>query len=333
MAYQNRYPCFICNQVLPLRQLSRINREADILVREIAITRRDERNLPAIEINDGTRLCINCSRSIRMEIRTMEEDPNFPRYKVLRQRSSHVCFICHTENNLTRLTPRSRIEVFVEVDVYIPSFTKSCPIHLTQDQLILPQLMPTLNFINRPYKIPDHDVQLFLQGLKTKVNMGRDFRDENEFTNEELQCLTSVNKNQFHELLAYCDPVPENNYLRHIYKKDLITFLCKIRQGLSDEFLKIIFCYSTRQAVSMAISTVRKSLLQRFVRGNVGFQSITREEYIARHVTTFANEIYNPEPNTPRVIACVDGTYSYIDKSSNFRALRQSYCLHKGRIL
>jgi len=33
------------------------------------------------------------------------------------------------------------------------------------------------------------------------------------------------------------------------------------------------------------------------------------------------------------VIAIIDGTYVYIPKSTNFRALRQSYCVHKGRHL
>ncbi|EFN69791.1 hypothetical protein EAG_03885, partial [Camponotus floridanus] len=107
--------------------------------------------------------------------------------------------------------------------------------------------------------------------------------------------------------------------------------LCKMR--LSDEFLCAMFQYSSRQATSLAVATVRQSLMQRFVPTNIGFDAITREDYIARHVTQFANELYNPDPLTPRVIAIVDGTYTYIPKSTNFRALRQSYSIHKGRHL
>ncbi|KAF5286391.1 hypothetical protein FQA39_LY16311 [Lamprigera yunnana] len=36
---------------------------------------------------------------------------------------------------------------------------------------------------------------------------------------------------------------------------------------------------------------------------------------------------------TPRIIAIVDGTYSFIHKSSNFRALRETYGVHKSRHL
>lgn len=68
----------------------------------------------------------------------------------------------------------------------------------------------------------------------------------------------------------------------------------------------------------MVISTVRKSLMNRFVPQNIGLNAITREQYIQQHVTEFANILYNEEENVTKVIACIDGTYSYIEKSSNF---------------
>ena len=70
----------------------------------------------------------------------------------------------------------------------------------------------------------------------------------------------------------------------------------------------------------------------RFVPQNIGLNAITREQYIERHVTDFANTLYNRD-EARQVIAYIDGTYCYIEKSSNFQALRQSYCLHKGRHL
>ena len=91
--------------------------------------------------------------------------------------------------------------------------------------------------------------------------------------------------------------------------------------------------YPTRQGISLAVSTVRQSLMQRFIPSNIGFDAITRDQYIERHVAEFSNVLYNPDPHIPRVIAIIDGTYSYIPKSTNFRGLRQSYCRHKGRHL
>ena len=106
-----------------------------------------------------------------------------------------------------------------------------------------------------------------------------------------------------------------------------------MRQGVSDDFLKVIFSYSTRQTVSSVIDKVRKSLHLRFVPQNIGFYAISREDFIRDHVTDFANILYNPQPDNVKAIAYVDGTYAYIEKSSNFRVLRQSFSLHKGHHL
>ena len=318
---------------MPIQRLSRIDRDEDLNYREIAIIRRHERELPPIEITEQTRLCLNCRQSVREEIQAIEADPACARYNILLQRSGRICFLCNAEHDLRRLSLEARIQIFLKRDIYVPQYTKTCQHHLSDDNLILFALLPGLRYVNIPYVIPGQDMQVFLQSLRSKIIKSRNLADDAEFTDAEFKVLTSLTKGQFNELLDYCDPVRENNSLRYIYEKDLITFLCKLRQGLSDEFLKVIFYYSTRQAVSMAIAKVRRSLMGRFVLENVGFGAITRQEYIERHVKPFANELYNPDPQVPRVIACIDGTYSHIDKSSNFRLLRQSFCLHKGRHL
>lgn len=165
------------------------------------------------------------------------------------------------------------------------------------------------------------------------ANNSTRFTDENDFTDEDFYTFFSVTKPQFEDLRTFCDLVPNQGGYRYISKKDLMLFLCKLRQGLSDEFLSVMFGYTNRQSASLAVATVRNSLMQRFVPANLGLDAITREQYIERHVLEFPNILYNSEPDVPRVIAVVDGTYSYIPKSTNFRALQQSFCRHKGRHL
>ncbi|KAL3273389.1 hypothetical protein HHI36_014836, partial [Cryptolaemus montrouzieri] len=121
---------------------------------------------------------------------------------------------------------------------------------------------------------------------------------------DDLQTMISFTKPQFEELFTYTDPVEDETFLRYVKRKDLILFLCKLRQGLSDFSSKLIFSYPSRQVVSLKISTVRKSLLARFV-----------------------------WENFPKAVIIADGTYSYIEKSGNYRKLRQSYSVHKGRHL
>lgn len=159
------------------------------------------------------------------------------------------------------------------------------------------------------------------------------YDNENNFTDDEFSCMSPITKEQFRNLFLYCDPVFEWQNFRYVTKKNLLTFLCKMRQGLSDDFLTFMFGYNTRQRTSVVIDTVRKSLMLRFVPENLGFNAITRDEFIQRHVTDFANQLYNPEPTVPRVIAYIDGTYLEVDKSSNFQTARQSYCTHKHHYL
>lgn len=54
----------------------------------------------------------------------------------------------------------------------------------------------------------------------------------------------------------------------------------KLRHGLSDEFLQILFQCSTRQAASLIVVIVRQSLMLRCVRNSIGFKEITRENNI-----------------------------------------------------
>lgn len=52
----------------------------------------------------------------------------------------------------------------------------------------------------------------------------------------------------------------------------------------------------------MAICTVRKALAIRFLRENIGIEAIHRQEFINQHVTPFANELYNEQPQELKAI-------------------------------
>ena len=86
-----------------------------------------------------------------------------------------------------------------------------------------------------------------------------------------------------------------------------------------------MFGYNLRQRTSIVIETVKKSLNQRFNPENVGINTITRQNFIERHVTTFAKQLYNPEPQQLRSIVFCDGTYFEVDNSRNFQTQKMSY--------
>lgn len=68
--------------------------------------------------------------------------------------------------------------------------------------------------------------------------MNLKFNSEDNFEDEDIKCITSLTKAQFPRLFEYCDPVQMYGNNRNVSKKDLITFLMKLRQGLSDIFIQ-----------------------------------------------------------------------------------------------
>lgn len=324
--------CYVCDRRFRDRQLVRIGGNENIIKNQIAITRRDELGHPPLELHNETRLCTNCNISILQEITLLNEDPTCIRLNVLTQTSNNTCVICNAHNNLHRLSVKCRVNVFIETTIFIPTNVRSCLHHLDENGLLLKILLPGLRSINRPRKVNGPEMLDFLNHLRQGCIDKAKPLDTN-LTEEEFKCIAPITKEQFEELFTFCDPVMQNGKLNYISKKDLLTFLCKMRQGLSDEFLKVIFNYNSRQNVSSIISYVRRSLSVRFVQENIGPASMTRQEYIAQHVTGFSNALYNPQPNEPRAIAIVDSTYAFIHKSSCFRVLRHSYSVHKHRHL
>lgn len=328
-----RIPCYICPNALIPRLMPRIHGEANIIKRDIAIARRDAAGRPPLAVTPETRICNNCNISIFQEIQILDNDPDCLRLNVLSQTSSVSCLVCNGYNNTHTLTPECRAYVFIKKNIYIPRRHICCNAHLDERSFLKDEFLDQLRYINRPYLLKAYELQQFLQSMRENASNAETNKYENElFVSEEFFTVCGINKAQFNDLFSYCDPVPVLGGNRYVKKKDLICFLCKLRQGLGDEFLKVMFNFSSRQATSMAISTVRESLMGRFVLENIGFGSITRQEFIEHHVTDFANRLYNPEPGERKAIAYIDCTYLDIEKSMCFKVLRHSFCIHKKSI-
>lgn len=335
MADRFRIPCYICPNALYARVMVRLANVEDELVRDIAITRRLDNQRPEAPIDLETRICNNCNMSIRRELQIIQNDPNCSRFNVISQRASERCLVCLRRNEIHKLSLQARVHVFVKRNIYIPERYNCCNEHLDENGLLPLNIIEGFRFINRPYILKGSELQSFLQAMRKEIihSAARRYEDESNLTDEQFKSVFPISKDDFNDLFTYCDPINVPGGHRYIYKKDLLCFLCKLRQGLSDEFLWVMFHYPSRQAVSLAISTVRQSLMMRFVVENIGFGAITREEYIESHVTPFTNRLYNVTPDEPKVIVYNDCTYLNVEKSSCFKALRQSFCVHKGRHL
>lgn len=329
-----RVRCYVCNDLTPPRTMRLIHNFNNNQKTEIALRYRQELNHPALDINNLSRVCINCDNLITQDLQALQ-NPESLRLKIIKQRSTDTCMVCNImQNGLQHLSVQARVQVYIDTNIYIPSRSQTCPQHLDDSGFLLKIFYNTFQFLNRPIVLGGIEISSFLSTLRlSAVEYQKKSIHRESVTDENFVYLTSLTKAQFNDLYNYCDPAFIGNQLRYISKDSLFIFLIKMRHGLSDDLLKILFNHNTRQSISLLITTVRQSLMQRFVAENIGITAINQQEFIHKHVTPFANELYNDNPDEPKSIVIVDGTYSYIEKSGNYRSLRQSFSIHKGRHL
>lgn len=322
--------CFVCNNAYAFRALRRIPEANEEKIQFAISYRENMNNIPAV-FNNESRVCINCDRMLNRELEELRREPDCVVLNVLRQRSSHTCMICNSPENRPRLNLNARASIFIELNIYVPASSRCCLGHLTPSGLLLAELNPMLMSVKRRYKLAGAELSSFLQRLR-KQKKKNDI-DIDSISEEDFKIISPVTKQQFQDLFQYCVPVHNDGQMRYVSEKKLFMFLIKMHQGLSDDFLKVLFKYSYRENVSRDIKIVRQSLLIRFVPQSIGYNAITRDDFINMHVTPFANELYNPNIDNRQAIVIVDASYTYMGKSSNFKSLRKSFSLHKKRHL
>ncbi|XP_045778808.1 uncharacterized protein LOC123876546 [Maniola jurtina] len=170
-------------------------------------------------------------------------------------------------------------------------------------------------------------LRLLINHIKTEV---LDFEHYELINNKEFHDWTGLTAEQFSDLLAN---TPSLNQRRN-KKTILAALLAKIRTGDSNARLATIFKTSESSFARM-LATGREALLRDFVPMHLGFDHMTREDVTRRNLlipeSLFGN-IESP-PEERKAITIVDGTYIYIQKSSNYFFQRKFYSSHKFRNL
>lgn len=123
--------------------------------------------------------------------------------------------------------------------------------------------------------------------------------------------------------------------MRHSYVRSvrvaLAVFLVKMRLGVSNRVLATLFHLKNKRVVSRIVHEVTKALLKDFVPYHLGFQHIERETILQRHQTDIASQLMTNKKD--QVIVVMDGTYLYVQKSTNNEFQRRSFSMHKHRNL
>lgn len=153
-----------------------------------------------------------------------------------------------------------------------------------------------------------------------------DVENADEISEQDLQFWTGLNRENFDSLLSETSLDQQSRTPR----TDLAVYLCKIRTGEPNNRIATIFNVS-RRSVDRKIRKVRSCLATDFLPSNLGLDHITRDQVI-QHNRILPSNIFGNEA-VPKAIVIFDGTYLFVEKSSNFLFQRRSYSLHKYRNL
>ena len=217
--------CFICDVRGQPRVMKKLDGNENENKRQVAVRFRQDLRMPFEEIRNESRLCATCFRLVVSEIE-MEDDRTCVRLNVLKQSDGRSCLICNAYDNVHKLTAAARAKVFLKINVFIPDTVRCCLHHLTENGFILDALFRGLRYLNRVYRLTGEQLQSFLSNLRdVSISNEAQLVCQDKLSDDDFKLFTSLTKQQFREMLDYCDPVPIQDGNRYVREKDLLVFL------------------------------------------------------------------------------------------------------------
>lgn len=231
---------------------------------------------------------------------------------------------CH-DTHLRQIPNSIKVHLLSYYHFYIPNLARICQRHLLHTPLEdIPQNVTNrLTGLNANY-VADI-INMYTLALEQRSYL--DFENLNEISEEDIRFWTGQTRETFNRLL---DEVPTLHRSSNTPRQDLAVYLCKLRTGEPNNRIASIFNLS-RRTVDRKILRVRHCLLTDFVPSHLGLDHISREQVI-QHNRVLPNYLFGNE-ESPKAIMICDGTYIFIEKSSNFLFQRRTYSLHKYRNL
>lgn len=220
------------------------------------------------------------------------------------------------------MSSEDRYHVLLMKNIFIPEGARCCPEHtinrrLTSDAMdrISPSTIQYKQFNSTDFQLMISNWQMIFQKQRRF-----DFDNDRSLTENEYKTMTSLSKEQFDDLINQIS----NSDIRHSSNRSIRTavaiLLCKLRLGLSNGVLAILFQLPNRRTIARSIESARRALMNSFVSNNVGFDHVNREEIIRQHTSSIAQKLMcDDDPDT--AILVVDGTYLYIQVSENLLSI------------
>ena len=211
-------------------------------------------------------------------------------------------------------------------NVFVPEGARCCGEHIFNDQLNVDAIDQIRPSIVQVMKFNASDVQLLIDQwwIRFQEQKRLNFDDPRYVSDDECKVLTSLSKVQFEDLVCQISESGIRNSSNRSIRTAVAILLCKLRLGMSNAFLAVLFQLPDKRTVSRCIESARTALMNRFVPKNLGFSHIRRNETIHQHTSTLAQYLVcDNEPNT--AILVIDSTYIYIQVSEDCHFLSMTW--------
>lgn len=211
------------------------------------------------------------------------------------------------------VSSHDRSIILLMKNVFIPEGARCCTEHILNGQLNADAISQIKPSIVQAMKFTASNVQLLINQWQIHFQQQKrfNFDDPRSVSDDECKVLTGLTKVQFEDLVWQTSQSSIRNSSSRSICTAVAMLLCKLRFGMSNALLTILFQLSDKRLVSRCIESARTALIKEFVPMNLGFAHIGRNEIINQHTSTLAQYLMcENEPNT--VIVVIDSTYIYI---------------------
>ncbi|XP_061179571.1 uncharacterized protein LOC133188208 [Saccostrea echinata] len=258
--------------------------------------------------------------------------PKVIKLEVPRSMSSHAkCQFCTQREDLVVINEDTRTKFFIETGTILPEGTRCCQKHFSEGGL-KEECKKMLSKVTDHIMFNRTDLMTLLHNVRMNVlnkPKGIDFDNPLGLSDTDYIHLTGLTKQQFDNLVTYL-PSLRNTSVRSA-RTCLGLLLTKLRTGVSLKVMSSMFQIPNVQYISKAIHSARAVLMKEFVPQHLGTQHISRDEFIREHTTAFVKQLFADGQDVTALV--IDGTYIYIEKSSNYSFQRRTYSAYKSRPL
>ena len=246
------------------------------------------------------------------------------------------CVICKADvkAGLSKVIPtEARFELLIKFNVYADSSSRICHSHLVGNRLSGAVQCSTNNDEEVEMDLTAEEASEIIAGFlavtrEREQSFTLDFNDPN-FTDEVCLVWTGWTRSQFQSMLDCLYTTLDSCQRDKITA--LLIFWVKLKTGLSFQQIASLLNKNTDSGlkmVSRAFRTITSDLDAHFVSSFLTCNHMSRDKAFSEHMTAYSSVLYGGK-------MCIvwDGTYYYIEKSSNYTLGRHTYSGQKHRPL